>query len=87
MVHIHDLIKQEEFSKDIDINDLKSYFFNQIMNAVSVSLEVVGYISNEDLVKIIEEDYTLPQNSILNGRTKMDASNYYIQSGFFRKIK
>ena len=51
------------------------------------SLEVVGYISNEDLVKIIEEDYTLPQNSTLNGRTKMDASNYYIQSGFFRKIK
>jgi hypothetical protein len=84
---IHDLIKQEDFSKDIDINDLKSYFFNQIMKAVSVSLEVVGYISNEDLVKIIEEDYTLPQNSILNGRTKMDASNYYIQSGFFRKIK
>ena len=84
---VHDLIKQEEFSKDIDINDLKSYFFNQIMNAVSVSLEVVGYISNEDLVKIIEEDYTLPQNSTLNGRTKMDASNYYIQSGFFRKIK
>lgn len=55
------------------------------MKAVSVSLEVVGYISNEDLVKIIEEDYTLPQNSILNGRTKMDASNYYIQSGFLEK--
>ncbi|WP_288456114.1 hypothetical protein [uncultured Acinetobacter sp.] len=84
---IHDLIKQENFSKDTDINYLKSIFFNQIMNAVSISLEVVGYVSNQDLVKIIEEDYILPQNSLLNKTTQMDASNYYIQSGFFKKLK
>lgn len=84
---IHDLMKQENFSKDTDINDLKLIFFNQIMKAVSVSLELVGYVSNEDLVKIIEEDYILPQNSLLNGKTRMDASNYYIQSGSFKEIK
>ena len=35
---------------------------------------------------MIEEEYILPQNSILNGKTKMDATNYYLQSGFFREI-
>jgi len=84
---IYELIKQENLSKDTDINDLKSIFLNQLMNAVSVSLEVVGYVSNKDLVEIIEGDYILPQNSSLNGKTQMDASNYYIQSGFFKEIK
>ena len=84
--NIHDLIKQMNFSKDIDISDLKNIFFNQILGKVSVDLEVVGYVKNINLVKMIEEEYILPQNSILNGKTKMDATNYYLQSGFFREI-
>lgn len=84
--NIHDLIKQINFSKDIDISDLKNIFFNQILGKVSVDLEVVGYVKNINLVKMIEEEYILPQNSILNGKTKMDATNYYLQSGFFREI-
>jgi len=30
---------------------------------------------------IIENEYILPQNSLLNGKIKMDASNYYMQCG------
>ena len=51
-----------------------------------IKLEVVGYVKNQDIVQIIEEQYLLPQDAILNGSTKMDASDYYLQSGFFRKI-
>ena len=51
-----------------------------------IKLEVVGYVKNQDIVQIIEEQYLLPQGAILNRSTKIDASNYYLQSGFFRKI-
>lgn len=83
---IHDLVKQIYFSKDLNISELKNIFFDGILSKVSVGLEIVGYVANIDLVKMIEEEYILPQNSILNGKTKMDASNYYLQSGFFRKV-
>lgn len=83
---IHDLVKEVNFSKDIDINNLKNIFFTKILKTVSVALEVVGYVSNDNLVKIIEEGYILPQNSMLNGKTRMDASNYYLQSGFFKPV-
>lgn len=84
--NIHDLVKQVNFLKDTDIKDLKNILFDQILKKVTVNLELVGYVANIDLVKMIEEEYILPQNSFLNGKTKMDASNYYLQSGFFRKI-
>ncbi len=58
----------------------------KILKAVSVTLEVVGYVSNDSLVKMIEEGYILPQNSTINGKTRMDASNYYLQSGFFKQM-
>lgn len=67
-------------------NNLKTIFFTKILKAVSVTLEVVGYVSNDSLVKMIEEGYILPQNSTLNGKTRMDASNYYLQSGFFKQM-
>lgn len=85
--NIHMLLKDPDFSKTTEINDLKNIFFNQIIHTISVDLEVVGYVLNTDLVRIIEEEYILPQNSTLNKRTRMDASNYYLQSGFFKKIK
>lgn len=43
--------------------------------------DIAGYCSNVDIVNTIANNYILPQNSKLNKWTKMDASNYYIQSG------
>lgn len=56
---IHDLVKEINFSQEIDINNLKTIFFTKILKAVSVTLEVVGYVSNDSLVKMIEEGYIL----------------------------
>jgi hypothetical protein len=32
-------------------------------------------------LKIIQEKQVIPQNALLNGKIKMDANNYYVQSG------
>lgn len=49
--------------------------------------DIPGYISNEMLVKIIDDKQIIPKNAILNGRTKMDAENYYIETGNMLKFK
>lgn len=48
---------------------------------------ITGYITNEDLKYLINNNYILPKNSILNNKTKMDAENYYIQANNLRKIE
>jgi hypothetical protein len=41
--------------------------------------DIPGCCSNLTLKFIINNNYTLPKNSFLNGSTRMDAENYYIQ--------
>ncbi len=48
---------------------------------------IVGFITGEELVDdVIGKKHILPKKSILNGYTKMDAENYYVQSGDFHEI-
>ena len=44
------------------------------------------YVSLEKIQYVINNDYILPQNSYLNGKIKMDAENYYVQSGDMKKV-
>lgn len=46
----------------------------------------VGYITRDDLRYIIENQYIIPKNAMLNGRVRMDADNYYVQAGDMRDI-
>lgn len=48
--------------------------------------DIPGCCSNNTLKHIIQNNYVLPQNSLLNGIVKMDAENYYIQSGDLKNI-
>lgn len=43
--------------------------------------DFAGFIYHSELVDIIKKKQIIPQNSMLNGRVKMDAENYYIQAG------
>ncbi|MDR6969640.1 hypothetical protein J2X31_003673 [Flavobacterium arsenatis] len=43
--------------------------------------DIPGCCSIKTLKHIISLGHILPQNAMLNGKTKMDAENYYIQSG------
>jgi hypothetical protein len=49
--------------------------------------DIPGYITRELLKEAIIKKYILPKNSMLNGKTKMDAENYYIQAGDMLNIE
>ena len=46
----------------------------------------IGFVTREDLKYIISNKYILPQGAMLNERTEMDATNYYVQSGDMRPM-
>lgn len=41
--------------------------------------DIAGWCSRLTLKFIIKNNYILPKNALLNGKTRMDAENYYIQ--------
>jgi hypothetical protein len=68
-------------------NEIEHKTIDNILFANNWYFDIAGYCTNTDIVMAIANGYILPQNAILNQYTKMDASNYYIQSGDLRCIK
>lgn len=58
----------------------KAELWKQIQHIVW-SYDYAGYITREHLKQIISEQYILPKGALLNGSTRIDADNYYIQAG------
>jgi hypothetical protein len=58
----------------------------EIVNDKIWKFDIAGYATHQDLMDTIINNQVLPQNAILNHYTKMDASNYYIQSGDLKNI-
>lgn len=64
------------YANEIDLEQLK-----EIILGEEYTFDFAGVCTQETIKHIIEEGYLLPQNSLLNGKIKMDANNYYIQCG------
>lgn len=78
---IADILKENKlyYCDKTDKDDLKS-----LILAPKYTYDIPGYISRDDLIHIIKENYYIPQNAYLNRieeKNKMDADNYYIQAG------
>ena len=58
-----------------------------MINTEAWKYDIAGYAEHNDLVYAINNDFILPQGAILNNWTKMDAENYYIQSGNMRNFQ
>ena len=71
------------YSKNIDKQELKNKIIN---NTNKWSYDIPGFITHKDLCYIIKNNYVIEQGAILNGRTIMDADNYYVQAGCMRNI-
>ncbi|MBP8017180.1 hypothetical protein KAZ01_04180, partial [Candidatus Gracilibacteria bacterium] len=70
------------YSNAIDKTNLYNLIISQ-----NWQYELTGKIDKEDLMSIIKNEFILPQNAMLNGTTKMDAENYYVQAGDMKDIK
>ncbi|MCR4750200.1 MAG: topoisomerase DNA-binding C4 zinc finger domain-containing protein [Lachnospiraceae bacterium] len=71
------LLLQRDFEIPSNIHDI---LCEKVMN-VTWQYDFAGFIYFSELVKMIKENHSIPKGSYLNGRTKMDADNYYFQAG------
>ena len=62
-------------------NDISKSVLLELVNNESWFYDFGGCCTMETVKYIIAEKYILPQNALLNGKTKMDAENFYIQRG------
>ena len=79
-----DLMKEQRllYSESADRNSLK-----KLMTTPNWQFDIPGFITKNDLKKVIIERQIIPQNSLLMSRfTKMDAENIYIQAGCMKPI-
>ena len=63
------------YSNSIDKTELK-----ELISQQEWCFDIAGWISHEEFVEVIRGRNIIPQNALLNGKTRMDAENYYIQS-------
>lgn len=68
-----------------DIPEVKENLWQEIKNAIW-TYDIVGCCSIKTIQYIIKNQYSIPKNVLLNGKTKMDAENFYLQSGDLRDL-
>lgn len=69
-------------------NTITSIEFNELKNSILASdwsYDIPGFITHNDLVELINRNFRIPRNALLNN-TRMDATNYYVQAGDLRSI-
>lgn len=76
--YCEDLLKRMKSLYSNDVN--REELFKVIMNQ-EWKYDIPGFIRNQDLIYAITNKHIIKQGQMLNGKTKMDAENYYIQSG------
>lgn len=66
--------------------DLKKDFLFSVISSEAWEYDIAGYITHKDLTQIIKDKFILPKSSMLNGKIKMDAENFYVQSGDMKDL-
>ena len=70
------------FSDNVDYEILKNEICSQ-----KWSYDIPGFIWNDELKHIISNNMIIHRGDLLNGKTQMDAENYYVQSGDLHPIE
>lgn len=72
-----DLLKKHDLLKREKINEQELY---HLCCTMEWEYDYAGYITREELIHIIGMKHILPKRSMLNGKIRMDAENYYVQA-------
>lgn len=78
-----DLMKKFRFlySNNVEKSELENIILNE-----NWKYDIPGFITNDDLKFAINNNYIINRGELLNGKTKMDATNYYVQTGDMKDI-
>ena len=69
------------YSEQESIDELWDLFINNTWE-----FDIPGFITNQELKDLIQNEYIIFQGEYLNGKTRMDATNYYCQAGEMHDI-
>jgi len=72
------ILKQERL---LYSNTCDKSILEKLITAQSFTYDCCGFISKSDLRNVIKARLILPKHAMLNGKTRMDAENYYVQAG------
>lgn len=72
---------RKESKEKISLSRLKSS-----LTAQDWSYDIPGYITNADLISVIDKGFVIPKGAFLNHSVKMDAENIYVQAGDLRPV-
>lgn len=61
----------------------RDYLYDTVARQ-SWQYDIAGFITNKDLLYLIKNEFILPQGVKLNEAVRMDADNYYVQTGDMR---
>lgn len=61
-------------------------YLKNIILSCKWEYNTAGYVTLDEIIYIIENKMIIPKGGMLNGTTKMDAENYYIQLGDLHSI-
>ena len=64
------------YSDSADYQTLKEFVRN-----INWEYDIPGFITSDELQFVINNNYIIPKNALLNGKMPMDAENYYVQAG------
>ena len=62
-------------------NSCDKLIMKKLINDHNFTYDCCGFISKSELKIVFNNRFILPRHAMLNGRTKMDAENYYVQAG------
>jgi hypothetical protein len=62
-------------------NTCEKVALKKLITDQSFNYDCCGFLPKSVLKTIIHNKFILPRNAMLNGRTRMDAENYYVQAG------
>nr|WP_294897006.1 hypothetical protein [uncultured Pedobacter sp.] len=67
--------------------EVEKEFLKQVIFKEKWLADLVGFATKSDLQFIIANQHIIPKCGLLNGKTSMDANNYYLQSGDMAPIE
>lgn len=87
LVRLEDVITSTFKQQDIYYSDfIEKEELWKLLKNLTVYYDIPGYITKNDLIDLIQNNFIIKQGELLNGKMAMDADNYYCQVGDMRDI-
>ena len=88
LVRLDDFVTELMKKNRIFYNDSceKHFLEKLLLNNKNIKYDIPGFISNTDLIQIINDKHIIKKDFYIGDKTRIDAENYYVQAGDLREF-